>query len=221
MSRQHSPTIDRQSDKKQWKICITFIDYSTAFDSIGHKFLDRSLEAAGASRKTRAIFRAIYEAAVGVVRVRGLKDKTIYSEHFAVVRHDVIQGDIISPIFFVLTMEQIFRLHDTSGDGVDMGNHLCIGVLGYTDDVTIISRCPETMTKRVSMVSRGLREDGDMTISIPKTKVMHVVRQEKIVPPTISEMEATEANTHKCKLCPRRCKTAGGLAKHMRYCNFQ
>ena len=61
-----------------------------------------------------------------------------------------------------------------------------------------------------------------MTINIPKTKVMHVARQEKIAPPTINEMKATEAKyTHKCKFCPRRCKTAGGLAKHMRFCNFQ
>ena len=60
--------------------------------------------------------------------------------------------EILSPIFFVLTMEQIFRLHDANGDGVDVGNHPRIGVLGYADDVALISRCPETMTKRVSGV---------------------------------------------------------------------
>jgi hypothetical protein len=41
---------------------VTFIDYSAAFDSISHKFLDRALKEAGASAKSRALFRAIYRA---------------------------------------------------------------------------------------------------------------------------------------------------------------
>ena len=89
------------------KLCVTFIDYSAAFDSISHKFLDESLKNAGASRKTRAMFRAIYAAAEGTARVRGLNGNQVYSESFK-VRRGVIQGDIISPIFFILAMEQIF-----------------------------------------------------------------------------------------------------------------
>ena len=95
--------------KQKKDVCLTFIDYSAAFDSVSHKFLDKSLAKAGASRKTRAMFRAIYAAANGVARVRGLNGKTIYSKSFE-VRRGVIQGDIISPIFFFLAMEQIFRL---------------------------------------------------------------------------------------------------------------
>ena len=68
------------------KICITYIDYSAAFDSISHKFLDRSLANAGASRKTRAMFRAIYAAAEGTARVNGLQGNHIYSATFKVRR---------------------------------------------------------------------------------------------------------------------------------------
>ena len=50
---------------------ITYIDFKAAFDSVSHKFLDATLAKAGASRKTRAIFRAIYEVAAGVVRAKG------------------------------------------------------------------------------------------------------------------------------------------------------
>ena len=60
-------------------LVVTYIDYSAAFDSISHKFLDESLRKAGASRKTRAIFRAIYAAAEGTARVRGLNGNNIYS----------------------------------------------------------------------------------------------------------------------------------------------
>ena len=132
--------IDKVIDNNE-QICITFIDYSAAFDSVGHKFLDQSLKAA---RKTRTIFKAIYDVAVGVAKVRDLNGKTIYSEQFE-IRRGVIQGDIMSPVFFVLAMEQIFRRHDAGSDGVDVGNHLHIGVLGYADDAALISSSPSTM----------------------------------------------------------------------------
>ena len=44
------------------KTCVvTFIDFVAAFDSVSHKFLESSLFEAGASEKSRAIFKAIYE----------------------------------------------------------------------------------------------------------------------------------------------------------------
>ena len=64
------------------KLFVTFIDYSAAFDSVSHKFLDLSLKNAGASRKTRAMFRAIYAVAEGTARVRGLHGKRVYSKVF-------------------------------------------------------------------------------------------------------------------------------------------
>ena len=39
---------------------LSFIDYSAAFDSISHKFLDKALKRAKVSVKTRRMFRAIY-----------------------------------------------------------------------------------------------------------------------------------------------------------------
>ena len=44
-------------------LAISFIDYSAAFDTISHKFLNEALEAAGAPVKIRSLFRAMYEAA--------------------------------------------------------------------------------------------------------------------------------------------------------------
>lgn len=44
-------------------IAVTFIDYSAAFDTVSHKFLDKALEEAGMSNKVRAMFRAVYKNA--------------------------------------------------------------------------------------------------------------------------------------------------------------
>ena len=64
-------------NKKSW--IVTFIDYTAAFDSISHKFLDITLAKAGASRKSRAIFRAIYSVATGSARVRGIDGEHIFA----------------------------------------------------------------------------------------------------------------------------------------------
>ena len=44
--------------KLGYKIAITFIDYSAAFDSVSHKFLDQTLKAAGATND--AMFISVY-----------------------------------------------------------------------------------------------------------------------------------------------------------------
>ena len=70
--------------------------------------MDTTLAKAGASNKSRAIFRAIYEAATGIARVRGVDGATIYSEALNVGR-GVIQGDIMSPVLFILALDQIIQ----------------------------------------------------------------------------------------------------------------
>ena len=49
---------------------VTFIDYTAAFDSLSHRYLDESLAEAKVSPKVRRIIRAIYGAATGAVRIR-------------------------------------------------------------------------------------------------------------------------------------------------------
>ena len=201
------------------KLLVTYIDYSAAFDTVSHKFLDKSLEKAKATRKTRAMFRAIYRAAEGTARVRGLDGKQIYSASFK-VRRGVIQGDIISPIFFVLAMEQIFREHDKSPTGVKVGNYLQIGVLGYADDVAIISKTTGALTQRVSSISIGSRTDADMHINIDKTKTMHVERQAKLALPTLEQVMTMESSyKHQCEFCGRHFKSARGLKIHSASCD--
>ena len=58
---------------------VTYIDYTSAFDSVSHKFMDATLAAAGASAKSRAIFRAIYSASAGIKRLLPLRSVVILS----------------------------------------------------------------------------------------------------------------------------------------------
>ena len=119
----------------------------------------------------------------------------------------MIQGDIISPIFFILTMEQLFRVHDPSPTDVKVGNYLQVGVLGYVDDAAFISLDTTTMSTRLTNISIGSHQDADMIIHKGKTKAMHVERQTKMPPPTEKEIKVTEVKyKHECKFCGRRHK---------------
>ena len=102
------------------KCIITFIDYKAAFDSVSHKFIDKVLKKAKVSRKCRAIFRAIYEAASGKVRVNGTLGKKILSEPFDIQR-GVVQGDIVSPVLFILALDLLIQTYDSDEEDSDEG----------------------------------------------------------------------------------------------------
>ena len=200
------------------KLYVTFIDYSAAFDSVSHKFLDEALKEAGASDKTRSLFRAIYRAASATTKIESTDGETVMSKPFAINR-GVIQGDITSPIYFILALELIMKRHDKNHNkGIVFGGHR-VHTLGYADDAALLDNCCDTATDRVTSISTGSRDDADMTINISKTEVMHVQEQGRVAPVTAEE--ATKAckytcpnpgcnkvffNAHGCKCHAGRCK---------------
>ena len=96
---------------------ITFIDYTAAFDSLSHRFLDESLAEANVSPKVRRIIQAIYSSASGVVRIRDASGENVFSGPFSIDR-GAIQGDIYSPPAFTIGLDSIFRRHDIICEGV-------------------------------------------------------------------------------------------------------
>ena len=97
---------------------VVFIDYTAAFDSVSHFFLDEALGEAGASDKSRSVFRSIYENASASVRVRNADGTDTLSSSFP-VRRGVVQGDIFSPLCFIVALDCIFLRHDKE-EGIAM-----------------------------------------------------------------------------------------------------
>ena len=203
--------------RKNSSCVITYIDYTAAFDSISHKFLDKTLKAAGASRKSRAIFRAIYRVATGSARVRGIDGKYVYSGRFQ-VRRGVIQGDVISPILFILALDQLIQTVDTSGTGVRCGSFLRIKVLGYADDAALAETTVDAMTERLTKLADASEREADMKINMSKTVSQHVHRRKPI---EVTEAEVAQAEAkykHKCDFCLRKFKTDRAMQIHRASC---
>ena len=185
--------------QRHGKMCVSFIDYSAAFDSVSHKFIDVALAEAGATDKTRSIFRAIYQSATARTEVEGIDGKAELSNAFPVNR-GVVQGDITSPWYFIIALELILRRHDTHpGKGVPFGDRT-IYTLGYADDAALVDTNIDVATARVTSIATGSRKDADMSINIDKTEVMHVATQERATHTT---------NAEAAKVCKFKCKNVG------------
>ena len=144
---------------------VVFIDYSAAFDSVSHKFIDKALIAAKVPNKERAMFRAMYEAAGAFATVSGTDGKKVKSRIFGIDR-GVLQGDITSPLYFILALELILRIHDERDDkGVSLG-HTMFHTLGYADDAALVDVGDASgvirVEQRVNAIADGSSADADM-----------------------------------------------------------
>ena len=207
------------------KIVLTFVDYSAAFNTVSHKFLDDALADAGAPAKVRAMFRAVYSAASAFTTVSVPDRKVVKSKVFK-IRREVVQGDITSPLFFILALELILRRYDNREDkGVSfMGSML--HTLGYADDIGLADEGSDEgvqrTTERVSSISQGSeRSDADMKINLIKTKALHVRSQNKVSKTTCAE--ASKLCKHVCPHvgCGYRFLTKRGMQIHAGRCTWK
>ena len=206
-------------------LTAVFIDYRAAFDSVSHKYVDTALKRAGASTKARAMYRAIYKAAAAYTEVTDADNKKARCDNFNIDR-GVLQGDITSPLFFIMALELIMRCHDAArpDKGVSMADTI-IHVLGYADDAVILEdgtqKGVQAITNRVNSISKGSKEDADMLLNADKTVVMHVRSQEEISPMTNGEAREMCKFTCPHLNCGFKFATKTGMLIHAGGCEWK
>ena len=212
-------TIINEIVKAGQEAVITFIDYTAAFDSISHRFLDESLAEANVQPKVRRMIRAIYSCATGAVRMQGASGEHVYSDRFD-IRRGAIQGDIYSPPSFTLALDRIFRRHDIHSGGIGGPPLNCPRVpkLEYADDAALGNKNTTESSERLTSLSKGGREEAGLHISIKKTKSMPVRRYAKVTETTEEEVIALKLK-HKCDACGKTFEKERGLKIHRsRWC---
>jgi hypothetical protein len=194
---------------------VTFIDFSAAFDTISHFFLDQALEEAQASPKCRAIFRQIYEKATARVKMRSAGGETLLSDSFD-VRRGVVQGDIFSPLCFILALAIIMKRHLPPGGIASVGGALgaLLDSLEYADDAALLDVTTEAASTRVTALAEGAWQDACMQIAVDKSKIMFPRTRVKLDAPTAEEYVAAEFG-FTCSFCDRGFPTRDGLRTHL------
>jgi len=199
---------------------VTFIDYTAAFDTESQVFLDEALSSAGVSSKVRRMIQSIFAAASGCVRIRNPDGSVETSEPFNIAR-GVLQGDIFSPVAFIVGLWRTFSLHDIPGSGVTVGDpphQVTVSSLEYADDAGLIDDNATKASIRVTAIATGSRQDAAMEISKPKTKALHIHRSNPVSQTTEQEIVALKLK-HKCPECERTFPTKRGLSIHRaRWC---
>ena len=80
----------------------------------------------------------------------------------------------MSPLLFILALDQIIQKYDRAGKGVKCGKELTVRVLGYADDAAMAEEEAADMTTRLTAVADGSEKDADMTVRMDKTFTHHV-----------------------------------------------
>ena len=199
---------------------ITYIDFVAAFDSVLHSYLLTALKQYGVPLKYCRLVEAIYESATVRVRIQEAGGARSYSRNIAIKR-GVIQGDIPSPVCFLVALDKLMKEHGGLNTGIQITNNLMLSELEFAD-AAIPNKDTITASLRLSNLDRHAKEQAGMTISIPKTKVQHIRPRPRVSETTendVTSLPAEKQFQHKCDACEMTYPTRHGLSVHKgRWC---
>ena len=148
-----------QSTEWNAPLCIGFIDFKKAFDSIHHETLWKILRHYGLPQKI-----------VGLISV--LMDST-QTDYFP-VKSGVRQGCILSPILFNITLDYIMRQTTQNvRHGIQWTMFSQLEDLDYADDIALLSTNARHMQQKANVLNENAKKVG-LHINMKKTKVMYL-----------------------------------------------
>ena len=101
---------NRKMSRSQYKLAMYFIDYSKAFDCVGHREMIEALKKMNCHYKITNLIINLYKEQLAAVRLEsGLTD-------WFSVKRGVRQGCILSPPIFSMYTETIMRKVEADGE---------------------------------------------------------------------------------------------------------
>lgn len=155
-----------QEKASEYKIplCLAFVDYEKAFDSIEFTPLFEALHNQGVDPVYINIIRDLYDGATATLRLHKNSDKIK-------LERGARQGDNISPKLFTSCLQDaIINKIDWEGRGVNIdGEHL--SHLIFADDILLVAHSPQEIQDMLTDIHTTSRPVG-LNMHLGKTKVM-------------------------------------------------
>ena len=132
------------------------------------------LKRAGASAKTRQVYKAIYSKARILVKVYGEIAGPVK------VGRGALEGDITSPIYFNVGLESVFHLTDefnsvvTRLDDIKIKNRT-VDKFGFADDVRLLGGDIGRLSTTLQNIQVASESTG-LSISVTKSFEQHIDR---------------------------------------------
>ena len=161
------------------KLYLTFIDYEKAFDRVDHGLLWKKLEKLEINGKVLQVIRNLYKKTKACVRVNG--EITVMFDCCIGVR----QGDSLSPLLFIIFLNDFDVLLRSSCEGVTLNTNDAhessvandlevlskMYTLLYADDTLLLSESEADMQRALDATHQYCVRNN-MTINASKTKFM-------------------------------------------------
>ena len=153
-----------KANEYQIKLCVGFIDYEKAFDSVEHSDLFLALRKIGINEGYVQILEDIYTDATARIHI----DEDI-SKPFKISR-GVRQGDTISPKIFTAAMEEVFKKVDMKERGILIDGERLTD-LRFADDVALLANSVKELEAQLNCLNKESRNVG-LKMHKGKTKFM-------------------------------------------------
>ena len=163
----HLHTINQiieKSNKFNLPLCIAYIDYEKAFDSVEHNVIFQALRHIGINETYINIIEDIYNEAEAKVHIEKQE-----SEEINILR-GVRQGDSISPKLFTAAIQEVFKNSDLELRGLDIDGERLTD-LRFADDIALTTNNVDDMEQQLNILNDQSKKVG-LKIHRGKTKSM-------------------------------------------------
>nr|ADI61818.1 endonuclease-reverse transcriptase [Bombyx mori] len=144
-------------------LCLAFVDYEKAFDSIETWSVLDSLRRCQVDHRYVQVLKCLYDCAT-MMSIQNQQSNPIQ------LRRGVRQGDVISPKLFTNALEDMFKTLDWKKMGINI-NGQYISHLRFADDIVLMAESLQDLQQMLNGLADSSRRIG-LRMNMDKTKVM-------------------------------------------------
>ncbi|CAG4942909.1 unnamed protein product [Parnassius apollo] len=175
--------IVQKTEEYNLPLCLAYVDYEKAFDSVEIWAVLQSLQRCQVDCRYIEVLKCLYSRATMAIRVQNQSSKPIQ------LQRGVRQGDVISPKLFTAALEDVFKLLDWKGYGININGEY-ITHLRFADDIVIMAESLEDLSIMLNDLNSASQRIG-LKMNMDKTKIMfnvHVTPMPVVVGSTMLEV---------------------------------